>query len=322
MAEMTDVEQAKEHLLRGRAYIGEKAGEENLDSAIMEFKAALLLDPDLTDARDYLARCFHDSGLRYANNGDDNSAIAEYAKAIGIAKSLDDFPKDLLSAMYFNYGASYSRKSAWKTAQFYFGEAKELNPADEECQQAYMKAQYNRVNHKEFNCTMPSSNGDYAKRGAQYLKKGDYDNAIANFNDAIILYPKYATDKYVADYENRGEAYIGKGDYDKAIADFTTAISISPSYNAYTQRGNAYEAKKDHDKAIADFTGAINISPKSYDAYKKRGAVYEAKGDHDKAKADFAQAEQLQKKATKRSRIIGLVIAAIIVGLIIKCAVG
>jgi tetratricopeptide (TPR) repeat protein len=315
---MADKMDAQTYLECGRGYVVSR----DTDKAISAFKEALLLDPELTLAREMLGACYFDKGLWYSNNGNNANAIAEYKKAICIAESMSDtFTKEQLSTMYFNLGAAYSQASAWKTAYFYFGKAKDINPADEECQQAYINAQFKRAYNKEFRGAIPPSSAyEYADRGKRYLQKGDYDKAIADFNDAIILYPKDA-----ADYEKRGEAYMGKGDYNKAITDFTTAIGISPSYNAYTQRGNACETKKDHDKAITDYTGAINISPKSYDAYKKRGAAYEAKGEHGKAKADFAQAEQLQKKeaaSKKRNLIIGLIIAAIIVGLIIKCAVG
>jgi tetratricopeptide (TPR) repeat protein len=306
------------HLKRAGVYV--EAGD--TDNAISAFKEAFLLDPEQTRAREMLGACYFDKGLRHSNNGDKANAIAEYKKAICIAESMGDaFTKEQLSAMYFNLGATYSQASAWKTAQLYFGKAKDINPADEECRQAYMNAQYKRGYDKEFRGAIPPCNAyEYEVRGKKYLRNGDYDSAIADFNDALTLAPK---DR--ASYENRGEAYMGKRDYDKAIADFTTAIGVSPSYAAYVQRGDACEAKGEHDKAIEDYTGAINISPKSYEAYKKRGAIYEAKGEHDKAKADFAEGERLQKKEAarkKRALIIGLVIAAVVIGLVMKCAMG
>ncbi len=42
-------------------------------------------------------------------------------------------------------------------------------------------------------------------------------------------------------YANRGNAYEKKGEYDRAIADYEQAIRLNPRYAlAYSGRGNAY----------------------------------------------------------------------------------
>ena len=62
--------------------------------------------------------------------------------------------------------------------------------------------------------------------------KGDLDQAIADYTQAIALDPKYA----VA-YNNRGIAYCDKGDLDQAIADYTQAIALDPKYAVPTTTG-------------------------------------------------------------------------------------
>jgi tetratricopeptide (TPR) repeat protein len=308
MAEMTNVDQAKEHYLRGDAYVGEK----DLDSAIVEFKAALLLDPTLNDARDYLARCVNDIALRYANNKDIANSIAEYSKAITFAKGVD-FPKDLLSVMYFNRGVGYREAGDYKQAARDFWEAGRLNPDDPDCRQNELAATA-RSGSKPYRSSIPSGVDDYIKRGREYLQKGDYDKAIADFNDAIILDPKSA----IA-YRELGEAYKSKGDYDKVIANYTQAISINPeSPFHYSARGDAYKSKGDYDKAIADFTKAISINPKSF-FYSARSEAYKSKGDNEKAAADVKEMEQLRAKEKRADGIkgtIGAIIGALIGGVL------
>jgi tetratricopeptide (TPR) repeat protein len=72
---------------------------------------------------------------------------------------------------------------------------------------------------------------DYYNRGTASIRKGDLDEAIADYNKAIELNPNDADA-----YDNRGKARKGKGDAQGAIADYTKAISLdeknAPAYNS------------------------------------------------------------------------------------------
>ena len=69
-------------------------------------------------------------------------------------------------------------------------------------------------------------------------------------------------------YNNRGIAYGEKGQYDQAISDFNKAIEINPRYEkAYSNRGIVYRLKGQYDRAISDFNKAIEINPTDAQAY-------------------------------------------------------
>jgi len=56
---------------------------------------------------------------------------------------------------------------------------------------------------------------------------------------------------YPAAYNNRGNTWYRKGDFDRAIADYNQAIQLDPKYGAaYVNRGSALGAKGDLDRAI------------------------------------------------------------------------
>src|SRR5262249_33633616 len=63
-----------------------------------------------------------------------------------------------------------------------------------------------------------------------------------------------ATSNGPALYLARGELWVRAGDFDQAIADFDEAIRLEPGKAlAYSHRGNAWSRKGDKDRALADY---------------------------------------------------------------------
>ena len=132
----------------------------------------------------------------------------------------------------------------------------------------------------------------YYYRGAAYDSRGFYDRAIQDYDQAISLYPKYASA-----YNKRGYAYWATFKLDQAIADFDQAISLNPKFaQAYNNRGNAFRVKGDHDRAIQDFDQAIALLPKFPEAFGNRGISYQAKGQYERAIQDYDQSIALDGK--------------------------
>jgi len=124
--------------------------------------------------------------------------------------------------------------------------------------------------------------------GVSSFDKGEYDQAIADYTQAITLDPNYTEA-----YHNRGMTYRSKGNYDQAISDYTQAITLNPDSPqtslSYNGRGIAYADQKEYDQAIVDFTEAIVLDPDYAEAYHNRGLTYHNKGNYDQALSDYAQ---------------------------------
>jgi|GEM_PF-5149506 len=115
----------------------------------------------------------------------------------------------------------------------------------------------------------------------------------------------YGTTGTAAGYFQNGQEAAEKGDYDQAIADYTQAINLSPNYAmAYNNRGWAYYLKGDLDQAIKDTTKAIQLDPDVAYAYITRGHVYDNMGDIDRAVADFEIALSLDPNNTDVKRYL------------------
>jgi tetratricopeptide (TPR) repeat protein len=127
---------------------------------------------------------------------------------------------------------------------------------------------------------------DFFIQGGDKYQKGDYQGAVAAYNQAIQLNPNYAEA-----YNNRGNARDELGDKQGAIADFNEALRINPNdAYAYYNRGLTRSELGDKQGAIADFNEALRINPNYAYAYYNRGLTRSELGDKQGAIADYNQA--------------------------------
>ncbi len=124
---------------------------------------------------------------------------------------------------------------------------------------------------------------DYVNRGNAHADRQDFDEAIADYDEALGRNPTRAAAWY-----DRGSAWRLKGDYDKAIADYDRAIALDPRYeDAFVNRGVAYAAKGDADRAITELTTALMLDGSDVAAYRNRADAYVDKGDLALAREDY-----------------------------------
>ena len=132
----------------------------------------------------------------------------------------------------------------------------------------------------------------YDIRGWLLTENGKYDNAIADFNEAIRLDPE---NKWF--HNNRGITWKAKEQYDKAIDDFDEAIRIDPKFAAaYNNRGVAWNGKHRYIKAIADFDESIRLDSQYPNPYIGRGYAWYAQGQYAMAIDDYNQKIRLDPK--------------------------
>jgi serine/threonine protein kinase/Flp pilus assembly protein TadD len=148
---------------------------------------------------------------------------------------------------------------------------------------------------------LPSPAVVQRRQGDAHLGRGEFGQAIAHYNEAILLDPEDAVARLL-----KGSACYKAGDYDRALLAFTEAIRLRPGDPvAYNNRGLAYRSRGEPHKAIADYNEAIRLKPGDPIARYNRGLAYSYLGDTTLAIADFDAAIRLNPHYVRALRARG-----------------
>jgi tetratricopeptide (TPR) repeat protein len=126
--------------------------------------------------------------------------------------------------------------------------------------------------------------------GLAFLEKGMYQEAIAEFQDAIKANPGLSKV-----YNNLGKAYLAAGKAEEAISAFQKALNIDPQYADYHNNLGAVYLKSEKCKLAADsFQKALGINPYYGEAYYNLGLALILNGI---IKEDYLLATNLKERA-------------------------
>lgn len=133
---------------------------------------------------------------------------------------------------------------------------------------------------------------EYYLMGNQCVVKAkDYRSAIANFNKAVDLNPKYV-DAWI----RLGITKMDSDDLFGAEDDFTRAISLNKrSFKAYYNRGRLRLDMNNADGALSDFERADSIKPKHASTLHYLGDAWSKNGDPVKAMVFWDKARKLRR---------------------------
>ena len=157
----------------------------------------------------------------------------------------------------------------------------------------------------------PSYANAYQNRGIAEFKRGEYEFALADLNEAIRYDAPRSNQPWICSqsasfYNFRGVILNAMGMYDRAIIDFGKSIEIDRTYvNAYHNRGYAYQRLRRNQEALDEYTKAISLDPGMPKLYVGRASV---KMDMDKlgdAILDLNEAIRLDPKDSEAFRVRG-----------------
>jgi tetratricopeptide (TPR) repeat protein len=95
-------------------------------------------------------------------------------------------------------------------------------------------------------------------------------------------------------HNNLGDVYMRQGNPQKAIEEFQKAIEINPNYaDAYHNLGNTYQQIGEIDEAIPYYQKALEINPNLWQSYQNLAAIYFNSGDYEKALENIKKALEI-----------------------------
>ncbi len=144
----------------------------------------------------------------------------------------------------------------------------------------------------------------FNNRGDAHARKGDYDRAIRDYDQAIWIRSSYA----IA-YNNRGAAYENKNEYERAIRDYDRAGKLKRNTAAY-QNNRCWirgVLNRDLNTALDLCNLALALAPKDAAAFDSRGFVYFRLGALPQARADYDAALAIEPRLASSLLMRGIV---------------
>lgn len=138
----------------------------------------------------------------------------------------------------------------------------------------------------------PADVMDDANDGVRAHENGRFDEAMFLYTRAIDSKELPDGDNLLSYlYNNRGLLYVKRHDYDKAMADFNAAIGHKPDYIFHFNRGRLLMHLERDQEAIQDFTQSLMRNPDFTRAFHARGLAKLNTGDVQGGLADLEKAQ-------------------------------
>lgn len=196
-----------------------------------------------------------------------------YHEVISLCDKALKINKDLPEAYSFRGNARYEL-GEYKTAAEDFSQAIKREPNDAE-HYFHRSWSYWNIDNFDDAIVDISKALDISKNSRFYYSKGcfeywakRYKDGIVNLTKGIELKPTEA--KYVA----RGDCYLELEMFNEALADFNSAIVYNPEYErAYYRRGVLYKQLDRLEDAEKDFKKVLELNPKDDFAMRQIGFI-------------------------------------------------
>jgi protein O-mannosyl-transferase len=141
--------------------------------------------------------------------------------------------------------------------------------------------------------------------GFAYYMKGHWDEALSQFQKAVLLEPDAAEA-----YDHLGITFFNKGQLDEAIRQFGAALRLDPDYaDAHYNLGVLFYQQGRIDEAIRQFQETMRLKPDHAEAHHNLGVTLGLKGQTDEAIRQFREALRLKPDYADARKNLDLLLA-------------
>lgn len=293
---------------------------EDYSGAEADASKAIELNPFLPDAWEV-------RGVARQNLGKNDEAVADYDKA------LEQLPRN--RQIMFNKALAQSDLKDYEAADSTFASLLRYYPGFDN---GYLGRAKLRLAEADTTSAMEdidhaleinknALNGYIMRADIAIHRSRDYENALADMDEAVKLQPRYAglyinraflrynlSDYFgaMADYDyaiqlepynqvalfNRGLLLAEVNANDRALEDFSKVVELdNDDYRALYNRAMIYKNKRDFDAGISDINRVIEAFPDFPGAYYLRSELYREKGDMRRAERDYKKSMALAEAA-------------------------
>jgi len=124
------------------------------------------------------------------------------------------------------------------------------------------------------------------QRGLSLAQNGQYEQAVANFQQALRLQPESA-----AAHNNLGNVFVEQGRLVDAVKSFREALRYKPDFvSAHSNLGEALRRQGHLEEAVPCFRDAIALDPRHAHAHNNLAMALQAQGKLDLAIESYQQA--------------------------------
>ncbi len=134
----------------------------------------------------------------------------------------------------------------------------------------------------------------FGYRGQAHERQGDLQGALADYDEAVRLFPANATPAYLLAL--RGSVRLALGDVAGAKADLDSAVRLDPRLvEARESRALARRKAGDLQGALSDMDEAVRLADGSFSGFTlaQRARLFRAQGDITAALADLVEATRI-----------------------------
>jgi tetratricopeptide (TPR) repeat protein len=139
--------------------------------------------------------------------------------------------------------------------------------------------------------------------GRVVKRNGDFKDGLSLWKKTVETVPRCARAQ-----NNLGAEYYERGNMDEAIVQFENALAIEPGYaDAYNNLGNAYKTLGRNTEAREKFERVLRLRPRHADAWNNLGIAFKEEGRLGDAARAFAKALRLRPEYSEARNNLGVV---------------